>query len=963
MSEKVNILLVEDNPGDARLVQIYLQESTTLEFDLTHVVRLSDAIALSAKGEHYDVILLDLSLPDSKGFQTLLTATAEFPPSSSIVVLTGLNDESLGIKAVEAGAQDYLVKGQIDTTLLTRSILHAIFRRKMQLEVETTAKNLKISEERLLLAQRIAHIGNYEYRLPEKSLYASEEIYSILETNFNQTAFSHEQFYALINTPPHQPSVKELYDQIIQSKKAGFDLEHRLFIKTEAHYKYIRNQGQIEYDAETGSLVRVTGTIQDITAYKHAEEMLKQSQERYKIVFEESQDAVYITTLNGEFVEFNQTLLNLLGNTRNELLSTNFSALFAQPAQLAAFETKLFSDNGIKDFEVKFKRADGKVMDCAITSTVWKTLEGEIIGYHGIIRDITILKRTQELIKAKEIAEQSAHLKEQFLANMSHEIRTPMNVVVGMAHLMEATDLNHKQWEYVNALKLSADNLLRLINNILDFSKMEAGKVVLEKRPFNLHNLVNDLVATYKFKAQENNIHLFADIHPDLPQIVIGDSMRLYQILNNLLSNAIKYTHQGEIVLAAKLLNQGESTQELGFSVKDTGIGIPKNKQQAIFDSFTQAADDTTRLYGGTGLGLTIAKNLVELFGGNLSVQSEQGKGTVFSFNVFFENNADALTLAEQNESLQFDNQVIFAQQEFRSVRLFADENRQPNETHSGKKPSLNRQVNILLVEDQRLNQIVASELLSKWSDNIVIEIAGNGKEAVEMVEKKGNHYHIILMDLSMPVMDGYEATKLIRETLPKPSCNIPIVAMTAHAYNTNAQKCFEVGMNEFITKPIQPDILYSKLSILLGLQETIETAATETQETEIVPENMEKASPINLDYLKSLSGDDHEVLIIMLETLTEDLPNEVELLVKANDGKDWKALKSIAHKFKSTCAYMGMDSMVELARNIENSLWEGNVPDMLDNWVAILSHNCLEAHTELLSVLKNLKAQHHFVE
>ncbi len=214
-----------------------------------------------------------------------------------------------------------------------------------------------------------------------------------------------------------------------------------------------------------------------------------------------------------------------------------------------------------------------------------------------------------------------------------------------------------------------------------------------------------------------------------------------------------------------------------------------------------------------------------------------------------------------------------------------------------------------------------------------------------------------------MPIMDGYEATKLIRQTLPPPACNIPIVAMTAHAYNTNAQKCFEVGMNEFVTKPIQPDILYSKLSTLLDVQEANGQPTTDMQETGMAPENMEKATPINLDYLKSLSGDDHDLLIIMLETLTEDLPNEIEQLVKANEGKEWKALKSIAHKFKSTCAYMGLDTMVELARNIENSLWEGNMPNTLDNWVAILSHSCLQAHTELLSVLTNLKAQHHFVE
>lgn len=951
MSERVNILLIEDNPGDARLVEIYLQSAIGFEFTLTHAVRLSEGIGLSKNNPIFDVILLDLSLPDSQGFQTLKTATAAFPKQSSIIVLTGLNDESLGIKAVESGAQDYLVKDQIDTTLLTRSILHAISRRKMQLEVETTATNLKLSEERLLLAQRIALIGNYEYHPQENYMFASGEVYSILEVPASPTDFTPNHFYEILNTPAHQKSAKELYREILKSRQTSFDFEHRLFIKKDNRYKYIRNKGQIEYSPETGNVIKVIGAIQDITAFKYAEEMLMQSQERYKIVFEESQDAIYMTTQSGEFVEFNQSLLSLLGYSRKELYNIHFDKIFAQPEQLKEFYTRLTLHKKVKDFEVELQCRNGQIIDCTITTKEWKSIEGDIMGFHGIIRDITLLKRNQELIKAKEIAEQTAHHKEQFLANMSHEIRSPMNVVVGMAHLIESTNLNPKQAEYVNALKLSSDNLLRLINNILDFSKIEAHKIEIEKRPFNLHHLINDLISTSQFEAKEKNIDLYSVISETLPEIVVGDSVRLYQILNNLLSNALKFTHQGKVVLSARVKQSSAVLQELTFSVEDTGIGIPYDKQQTIFDSFTQAADSTARLYGGTGLGLTIAKSLVELMGGELSVQSEPEKGAVFSFDIFFETAINANIIEPEPPLFPLVSSKENQHQDIVKSGIFAGNIPHDNLETFDSTLSPDSQVNILLVEDQRLNQIVASDLLKKWSEHLNIEIANNGKEAIEMVVEKGSFYHLILMDLSMPVMDGFQATRFIREQLSEPVCNIPVIAMTAHAYNTNAQRCYEAGMNEFITKPIKPELLYKSIGKVLGLSE---------RQTNLQEQNTtDKTSGLNLDYLRSLAGNDNEILIVMIETLIDELPDELETLINSKKTGDWEVLKRTAHKFKSTCAYMGMEDMVEIARNIENLLWKEESSEFLDNWVATLNEQCRKAYLELKLTLKLLKSEH----
>lgn len=956
MSEKIKVLLIEDNPGDAKLVEIYLRESPTIDFEMTQASRLGEGIELANRKKDFDIVLLDLHLPDSKGFQTLTKAIEGFPKSTSIVILTGLDDESIGIKAVESGAQDYLVKGQIDTTLLTRSVLHAIYRRKMQLEVETTARNLKTSEDRLLLAQGIAHIGNYEFIPSLNQIYWSNEVYNILEVKHHPSKPSFD-LLSRFATGPDQYDIKHQYRQIEEGKLPVFNFEYPVSVGEPQKVKYLRNQGKVITDPKTGEVAQIMGTIQDITAYKEAQEMLIQSRERYKVVFEQSQDAIYMTTRSGELMEYNSSFLNLLQIAPETVNHININNYYFLPNQRDAFHQKIEQEGSVKDFEIKFKRPDGEVIDCAITATLWKSLEGEIMGYHGIIRDITTAKRTQELIKAKEVAEQSARLKEQFLANMSHEIRTPMNVVVGMTHLMETTNLSPKQTEYLNALKLSANNLLYLINNILDFSKIEAGKIELEKRPFNIRDLINDLVSTYKFKAHEKNINLFTQIDIALPNIVCGDSVRLYQILNNLFSNALKYTQKGEVLLIARCIAESDDTTEIEFAVKDTGIGIAPDKQEKIFESFTQAAEDTTRLYGGTGLGLTIARNLVNLFGGEIHLESEVGKGSVFSFRIQFDKTALPDSFTSQDEPSLFIPTSIKAKN-LNPVRVYADENLQNNHAELPPKAP-DKPISILLVEDHRLNQIVASDLLKKWSELVQIDIANNGQEAITMLQKSKNNYDVIFMDISMPVMDGYEATVYIRKQLPPPVCNTPIIAMTAHAFNTNAERCFETGMNEFITKPINPDALYAKLAKVLAANPKPLQADAVLPETENIPNGITPKQLINLSYLQSLAGNDPDVLITMLETIVADLPAEIASLEEHCNAGNFDLLKATAHKMKSTCAYMGTENLKELARSIENHIWEGKDTGLLQPMVTQLARNCRLAHAELVLSLNELKKTH----
>ncbi len=988
--ENRRILLVEDNPGDARLVEIYLRESPSITFSLSHVTRLNEGIELANKEKDFDIVLLDLSLPDSSGMETLDRAVEGFPNNVSIVVLTGVDDENFGVRAVETGAQDYLVKGQIDTSSLTRAVLHAIKRGQMQKQLEANAYNLQVQEQRLLQAQRIARIGNFEIEQGAEDMYWSDEVYRIL--GFDTTTVQPSLSNFLSNIPTQDQET--LREKIKTAFEAGAVVtqEYQLFTEGTKKPKYVRIHAQLDDILSNTSyeVVKLIGTIQDISDYRNAQQLYLQTEKRYKTIFQESQDSIYITTSDGRFIEMNNSLIKLFGySTEEEISQVNAHDLYYSEEQRKTFQAKINEHGAVKDFEVKLRRKNREVIDCLITSTKWRSHDGQLKGYHGIIRDITEQKRTQELIKAKEVAERSSKLKEQFLATMSHEIRTPMNVVVGMTHLLENTRLDNKQQEYINALKLSSDSLLRLINNILDFSKIEANKLELEQRPFKLKDLINEIVQTYKFKAEEKNIDLFISSSANLPDIVIGDSIRLHQILNNLVSNAIKYTNDGEIQLRTKIVEEDNQKAKIEFSVRDTGIGIPEEKLNTVFDSFTQASGETTRLYGGTGLGLSIVNKLVDLFKGTIKVKSEVGRGSTFTVVIPFPKSdgsepvelSPSERLQSSNKLQAADKEVLYKEKE-KEVRVYTAEEMSEEDLSIDFKPG---KVDILLVEDHRLNQIVATDLLKKWTSELHLDIAENGKEAIEKLEKR--IYDVILMDISMPVMDGYDTAEYIRNKMQPPTRDLPIIAMTAHAFNTHAIKCEQVGMNDFVSKPINPTVLYAKLNkILTNFGKTankepntpttvvdannasgnINTIAPEeadssndntinTPNNQVIKQEME-AQLIDLSYLDSLTGGDIDIKIMMVETIVNDFPTEVAKVENDYEQKDWDELKKSSHKIKSTCGYLGLQEMVTTAKTIENNSWERKELDQMEFLVQRLGTVCRKAHFQLKQELEDLK-------
>ncbi len=381
-------------------------------------------------------------------------------------------------------------------------------------------------------------------------------------------------------------------------------------------------------------------------------------------------------------------------------------------------------------------------------------------------------KQAQELLRiAKERAEENARFKEQFLSTMSHEIRTPLNAIIGMTRLLANTHPTPDQQEYIHALEISGNNLMRLINDILDYSKLEAGKMVIEEIVFDLADQLDGLARSYRYVAEEKGLRFIVEIDPSLPRKVKGDPTRINQILTNLIGNAIKFTHKGEIKVSLRKLSESKETVRVEYAVADTGIGIPPDKLESIFESFTQAEKATTRKFGGTGLGLSISKKLAELLGSHIEVKSKVNQGTTFSFIL------DLKKVKGTRNSTDEDIDKITANLRGRRV---------------------------LIAEDNALNRIVAIKSMKEWG--MEIDQCENGKEALELV--KDNDYDVILMDLQMPVMDGYEATRAIRRLDDPRKKNVPIIALTASALMDIRSQAKEYAMNDILIKPFKPDDL-----------------------------------------------------------------------------------------------------------------------------------------------------------
>ena len=514
----------------------------------------------------------------------------------------------------------------------------------------------------------------------------------------------------------------------------------------------------------------------------------------------------------------------------------------------------------------------------------------------------------KELAKAKEIAEHSVKVKERFVANISHEIRTPMNAILGLSKILLKNNPDLKQKEYLGAIKTSADILIVIINDILDLSKAHSGKMTFEEADFNISNLLSSVTELLQSKVDEKNLKLVNDFDANIPEILMGDAVRLNQIIFNLVGNAIKFTEKGEIRLITNLVRLDDKAVALKFSVKDTGIGIPEDRLSNIFESFSQGSTEITRKYGGTGLGLNIVKELVELQGGIVSVESQVGKGSVFSFILNFKIN--------NNKNYNKNNLS----------------------ERAGTYPNLGK-IKILLVEDNPINQLLAQTILADFGAETVI--ADNGKTAIKKV--KNEFFDIILMDIQMPEMDGYEVTHYIRTKMTSPLNNIPIIAMTAYASELDAKKSINSGMNDYISKPFDENVLYSKIARLVSIPKKI---IVEKKNNEYV----------NLDYLKSLAKGNMKFMEDVINLFIVQTPVTIDNMKIHLNNKTWQSLMAEAHKIKPSFRFMGIKELEEVVRSIEESVEKQENIDLLPGMISKIEMRCNIAFKELKEELKKIK-------
>lgn len=529
---------------------------------------------------------------------------------------------------------------------------------------------------------------------------------------------------------------------------------------------------------------KVIGSItilRDMTKQKIAERKIRESENKIRIILDHSAAAISLTDEQERIISWNRFAEQMLGKTKDELYLQHISVLYP-PEEWQKIRAAGIRKSGSRHhFETRVLKKDGTLLDVDLSVNVLKDSNDNIIGSVGIMQDITEQKRVQQmLVKAKIAAEEASSSKSLFLANMSHEVRTPMNTILGLVDLTLDTQLTPEQRDNLSTIKNAGDILLSLLNDILDLSRVEAGKIQLENIELSLTNIVQSVCKGLDVLARNKKIDLVSEVDPAVPEILIGDPIRIRQILVNLINNAIKFTFQGKIVTKIQLVKTVEGINEVQFSVKDQGVGIPKDKLETIFEAFTQADASTTRRFGGTGLGLAISKRLVQMMGGRIWAESEEFQGSTFIFTGKFRTGEKPKIIEGAAVLVAVEQQPAAAATEAKVIR-------------------------VLLAEDNLVNQKIAMKMLEKkgW----YVKGAENGKQVLEYLEAEP--FDVILMDAQMPVLDGFETTRLIREAEKKSGKHIPIVALTAHAMAGDRQKCLDAGMDGYVSKPIDRQKLY----------------------------------------------------------------------------------------------------------------------------------------------------------
>lgn len=740
-------------------------------------------------------------------------------------------------------------------------------------------EEIRKSREALKKAQKLAKIGNWELDVKNNLLSASSEVLEIFEVPPGKI-FTYE----LLQRHIHPDDLHVFRDTIKTStqRRSQFEIDIRIIIRNQVRHIVIIGEKEQATGNGNGT-EKLFGTLQDITERKFIENELQLSELRFRKLFENTQLMIMSHGYEGIIYSVNSSGAHALGYEPEELIGHNVRDFVAYDT-LHLFDLYLqeVTTQGQANGIMKLRRRDGSNSIWIYRNIIMEDAEGNpyVLGSCLDITERYHMER--ELRHAKQTAENALVAKDRFVANISHEIRTPMNAIIGFTDVLLGTELDREQTEAMDAVRSAGENLLAIINDILDLSKIESGKIDFEEKPVNIREIMRDVRQLLSYRMAEREIEFTWQCNESVAEFVLGDALKLNQVLINLVGNAIKFTEKGFVRFDCTTVWEDAESCMLRFRIEDSGIGIPGEKLSDVFEPFVQASSESNRRYGGTGLGLSIARNLVELQGGSIGVESTPGKGSLFTF------------------TLPFKKVETGALRELVQPAL-------PAEVPQG--------IRVLLVEDHPLNQQLARKLIIDFG--FALDIANNGKEAVEILRSQS--FDVILMDLQMPEMDGYEATQVIRNEL---KLAIPIVALTAHSIAGEKDKCLKMGMTDYLSKPFRARDLQFKI--------TGNAINWRNQLNGGPPQQPAATAEINATGtpLHELSGGDKTFERDILTLMQQNLPADFAVMEKAFQTFDLAVVRSTAHRMKSAVALAGAKTYAALLEELEKNCNAGLGPE-----------------------------------